>query len=468
MTKNQLKTHFNALAKERDRWRKKNWYYHQNIEQFLQCIVPKESSILDIGCSTGDLLASLNPKRGKGIDISQAMINEAKRKYPSLAFECMDAQDLLLRETYDYIIIANAIGFFSDIQRAFQEIHRVIHSRSRLVIVYYNYLWQPFLKLGEWLGIKMPEPWQNWISPHDLENFLYLAGFEVIKRGRRLLFPFYIPLLSSLLNRYLVKLPFIQRFALAYYVIARQIPQDLSSPATVSIIVPARNEAGNIEPLVKRIPPFGSHTEIIFVEGHSKDNTLIKIREVQKKYSSLDIKVFVQSGEGKGDAVRKGFDKARGEVLMILDADLTVQPEELPKFYQALIKEKGDFINGSRLVYPLEKESMRFLNLLGNKFFGVMFSWLLDQRIKDTLCGTKVLWKKDYEQIKEGRKFFGEFDPFGDFDLLFGAAKLNLKIVDLPIRYHERTYGTTNIKRFSHGWLLLRICLFAMKKIKFI
>ena len=216
------------------------------------------------------------------------------------------------------------------------------------------------------------------------------------------------------------------------------------------------------------MPSLGSHTEIIFVEGNSTDETLVEITRIKEKYPHKDIKIMQQDGKGKGDAVRKGFDAATGDILMILDADLTVRPEDLPKFYEALVRGDGEFINGSRLVYPMEDESMRLLNIFGNKFFGLMFTWLLEERLKDTLCGTKVLWKEDYKKIKAGRKFFGDFDPFGDFDLLFGASKLNFKIVDLPIHYQARIYGETNISRFSHGWLLLKMCFFAMKKIKFI
>jgi hypothetical protein len=116
----------------------------------------------------------------------------------------------------------------------------------------------------------------------------------------------------------------------------------------------------------------------------------------------------------------------------------------------------------------MESQAMRFLNLLGNKFFSLTFSWLLGQSVKDTLCGTKVLWKSDYEQIAANRAYFGDFDPFGDFDLLFGAARLNQKIVDLPIRYRERTYGSTNVQRWKHGWLLLKMVLFASRRIKFV
>ena len=216
-----------------------------------------------------------------------------------------------------------------------------------------------------------------------------------------------------------------------------------------------------------RTPIFGSRQEFIFVEGGSRDGTYEEVERVMKKYPGKDIKLFKQEGKGKGDAVRLGFGKASGDILMILDADLTVAPEELSKFYEAMRQNRAEFINGSRLVYPMEKVAMRFLNLVANKLFGVFFSWLLGQRFKDTLCGTKVIFKHDYEELAANRSYFGDFDPFGDFDLIFGATKLNLKIIELPIRYKERQYGTTQIQRFRHGLLLFRMCFFAMKKIKF-
>ncbi|MCX6790657.1 MAG: glycosyltransferase family 2 protein, partial [Candidatus Gribaldobacteria bacterium] len=376
----------------------------------------------------------------------------------------------LLEVQFDYLVFNNQVGFLKDIQTTFEEIKKQAYLNSRLVIVCQNSFWKPAIKLAEFLGFKGKSLEQTWLGFNDLQNFLGLAGFEVIKRGEGILCPFYFPLVSGLLNRFLVHLPLLRRLGLAQVIVAR--PQGLTNQedkqSMASIIIPARNEQGNIEVAVQRLLNFPAPFEIIFVEGHSKDDTLQEIKRVQKKYPKVVIKVLGQDGVGKGDAVRKGFEYAMGEVLMILDADLTMPPEELPKFYWALVNNKADFINGSRLVYPLQKHSMQFLNVLGNKFFGAMFSWLLGQKIKDTLCGTKVLWKKDYEAIKKGRTFFGDFDPFGDFDLLFGASKLNLKIIDLPIRYQERTYGQTNIQRFKHGWLLLKMVLFAMRKIKFI
>jgi glycosyltransferase involved in cell wall biosynthesis len=244
---------------------------------------------------------------------------------------------------------------------------------------------------------------------------------------------------------------------------------DWESQYSVSIVIPARNESGNIENAIRRMPEFGRSIEIIFVEGNSTDDTWQVICAMQQKYRAThDIKVAQQAGKGKADAVRAGYALAGGDILMILDADLTVPPEDLPKFYNAIASGKGDFVNGTRLVYPMEKEAMRFLNYLGNHFFSWAFTWLLEQRYKDTLCGTKVMFRKDYMKLVKNRAYFGDFDPFGDFDLLFGAYKLNLKTVEVPIRYRERRYGTTNISRFRHGVVLLRMCLFASRKCKFI
>jgi len=415
------------MISQKDKWKEKNKYYHQELEKFISFLVPNDVSVLKINY----------------------------------------AESFDIDKKYDYIIASDLIGFSKDVQETLRRLHKISHSKSRIILTYHSYLWEPILKIAELTGQKIPQSFQNWLSTTDLENILYLSGFEVVKKGERILIPKYIPLVSTFANRYLSQLPILKHLCLTRYFVVRPWFEKVEKPS-VSVIIAARNEKGNIEPAVKRIPQLGSHTEIIFVEGGSSDNTWEEIRRVQKEYPSRDIKAFVQSGNGKGDAVRKGFGEAKGDVLMILDADLTVKPEDLPKFYRAIVKGSGEFINGCRLIYPLEKESMRFLNILGNKFFSIIFSWLLGQRIKDTLCGTKVLWRKDYQKLIANRKYFGDFDPFGDFDLIFGAAKLNLKIIDLPIRYQERIYGSTNISRFSHGWLLLKMSFFAMRKIKFI
>ncbi len=400
------------------------------------------------------------------------MIDQARKQFPDLDLRVMAAEDLSLERKYDLIILSNLIGYVSDIQKVLEQLHKVCHDRTKIIVTYHNHLWEPVLKLAEWLGLKTKSPVQNWLTKDDMKNMLMLAGFDCYRQTGRMIFPLNIPLLSPFLNKFIGKLPLFKYFAITGYAFARPVMQykerEVNDRFSVSIVIPARNESGNIENGLLRIPEFGKWQEIIFIEGNSTDDTWNKIQEVQRKYAATHrIKIAKQDGKGKADAVRKGFAMAEGDILMILDADLTVPPEDLPKFYHAIASGKGDFINGSRLVYPMEKQAMRFLNMLGNKFFSRSFSWLLEQPFKDTLCGTKVIFRSDYEKLVTNRKFFGEFDPFGDYDLIFGAYKLNLKIVELPIRYRDRTYGSTNISRFKHGLILLRMCLFAARKIKF-
>lgn len=468
--KDTLRDLLDAQAPESDRWKLKNRYYYEEVERIVRFHVPRGASVLEIGCGTGDLLAALAPSRGVGIDISEKTLKIARSKHPDLTFLAGDAEEIPLSESFDYILLSDLIGYLDDVQRAFEQLKKVCSPQTRVILTYFNYLWEPLLRAGERLGFKRPQPDQNWLSLADLQNLLSLAGFQTVSMGYKVLLPVQIPLLSPLCNRVLANLPLLRKLCLVETIISRPAPIPVEEETvSCSVVVPARNERGNVESAVRRIPPMGRHTEIIFVEGNSGDGTAEEIERVIAKYPDRDIKLLRQgTGVGKGDAVRKGFAAATGDVLMILDADLTVPPEELPKFLKALCSGRGEFVHGSRLVYPMEKQAMRFLNTLGNKFFSLAFTWLLDQRFKDTLCGTKVLYRRDYERIAAGRDYFGDFDPFGDFDLIFGAAKLDLKILEIPIRYRERTYGTTQISRFRHGWLLLRMCLFALRRIKFV
>jgi ubiquinone/menaquinone biosynthesis C-methylase UbiE len=464
------KSYFNNIAPERIKQRKSKTYYWNDITRYCDFFIHEDYSVLEIGCGTGELLAGIKSKTKTGIDFSEAMIAEAKTQYPELDFRVMDAENIRLDQKYDVIILSNLIGFLDDIQQVFHQLHKVCHRDTKIIITYYNFLWEPFLKVGEWIGYKVKTPPQNWLSLGEINNLLYLSGFHVYRNSRRMLFPVYIPVISEFMNDFIAKLPLINRLCINNFTFAK--PADYLNTReisySVSVIIPARNESGNIENAILQMPALGSATEIIFVESNSTDDTWEKVNAIKEKYiATHKIKSFRINEKGKNAAVKKGFEEATGDILMILDADLTVAPQDLVKFYDAIATAKGNFVNGSRLVYPMEKEAMRFLNLLGNKFFSLIFSWLLDQRIKDTLCGTKVMFRKDYERLKTNRNYFGNFDPFGDFDLLFGAYKLNLCIIELPVRYRERTYGRTNISRFKHGLLLLKMCFFAARKIKF-
>lgn len=468
LDKKVINDYYNAIAQERKRWKKRRRYYNRSLEKYFSFIIPAGSRVLEIGCGTGELLHAMKPAKGVGIDFSENMIEIAKGSFPHLHFLVDDVEDLQCNEKFDYVIMSDLAMSLWDVQKAFHCLHRVCHDKTKIVLSNYSFLWEPTLKLAEKIGLKLKQPNQNWLSTQDINNLLHLTGFELIKTERKILVPFFIPLLTPFLNRFLANLPLMDRLCLVNFIVARPITGSVEQDFSVSIIVPARNEKGNIENAVKRLPLFGSSQEFVFVEGHSSDQTHEEMLRVQAQYPDKNIKVMVQSGKGKGNAVRDGFEAATGDILFILDADLTTPPEDMPKFYEALKKNKGEFINGCRLVYPMEKQAMRLLNLIANKSFGALFSYLLSQPLKDTLCGTKVLFKKDYERIKANRSYFGDFDPFGDFDLLFGAAKLNMKITEIIVRYKDREYGSTQISRFRHGWLLIKMCVFAARKIKFI
>jgi SAM-dependent methyltransferase len=461
--------HWNAVAQHysHDGFFRKA--YHRRLAEIYRFLIPAGARVLEVGCACGDLLAALRPSYGVGVDFSPEMLRRARERHPDLHFVDADAHELDLHEEFNFIILSDLVNDLWDVQQVLEAVARVARPHTRIILNSYSRLWHLPLAIAEKLGFSVPKLGQNWLSPADVGNLLQLSGLEVVREWTEILLPAPIPLVSRFTNRFLAKLWPFRAAALCNFVIARPQPRPVpvNIGRTVSIIVPARNEAGNIEQIFRRVPDFGVETELVFVEGHSRDGTYEAIEKAMAAHPERPCQLLRQTGEGKGDAVRQGFAHAKGDVLVILDADLTVPPEDLPRFYAALISGKGEFINGVRLVYPMEAEAMRFLNLLGNKFFSWAFSFLLGQPIKDTLCGTKVLWRSCYEAIAANRAYFGDFDPFGDFDLLFGAAKLNQKIVDLPVRYRERRYGTTNIRRWKHGLLLLRMVAFAAGRLKF-
>ena len=462
--------HWDNIAFGKVSWFGCGKYYHSRLTQIYKLLVPPGSRVLEIGCAQGDLLASLNPALGVGVDFSKESVHRAKLHHPELSFYQIDAHDITLDEKFDFIILSDLLNDLWDVQLFFKKLEKVVTPNTRIIMNNYSRLWEPILTIAKRLRLAKPTLYQNWLTIEDISNLLKLENYEIIHHWSEILFPLQIPALTSFINKIIVKIWPFRIFALTNFILAKPIPKynlnekDLS----VSVIIPARNEEGNIYKIMKRVPNMGCGTELVFVEGHSKDKTFEIISQAIDDYPDRQCKLLRQTGEGKGDAVRLGFEHAEGDVLMILDADMTVPPEDLPRFFEALTTGKGDFINGVRLIYPMENQAMRFWNLVGNKFFSLVFSFLLGQPVKDTLCGTKVLKKIDYDRIAKNRTFFGDFDPFGDFDLLFGASKLNLKIVDLPVRYRERTYGTTNIHRWKHGWLLLRMALLAARRLKFI
>jgi SAM-dependent methyltransferase len=460
-----------AAGGEQYRGGKFNASYREDDIRFMQFLIPPGKRVLELGCGRGDLLAALKPSYGVGVDFSPRTIDKARESHPDLTFVLGDAEDLAtfaqVEGSFDYVVIADTIGMFEDIDGTLKLVHQLSSPSTRIIISFYSHLWEPILKVGELLKLKSRQSEINYIATADFRNLMDLADFEVICQEQRQLIPLRWFGIGPVINRYVGPLPGIRQLCLRTYFVGRPIRLFPDRKLSASILIPCRNERGNIENAILRMPRFGSAQEILFVEGNSSDGTFEECERVRDAYKdSWDIKVLKQDGKGKGDAVRKGFAAANNDVLMILDADLTMPPEALPKYHAVIESGKADFVNGTRLVYPMENEAMRPLNLIANRLFAYLFSYLVNTRLTDTLCGTKVLLRKDYEVLARARGYFGNFDPFGDFDLIFGAAKQHLKIIETPVHYKARTFGETQISRFRDGWLLLKMVWFAYRKLK--
>lgn len=436
----------------------------------LRHFIRPQKRVAEWGCREGDILAALAPAEGLGIDHDAAAIETARARYPGLEFRHADvlAGGEVPSAPFDYLVFDLLAGHLADVQLAFERAQQWAHPRTRLVLTSKNHLYGPAFRLrGQGPGRVAPS---NWLSRNDLHNLLELAGWEPVQTRCELMCPWDLPLLGTLFNRWIVRLPFFRHFGTTILIVARpKRPALEAATASCSVIVPARNESGNIENALRRIPPLGGSTELIFVEGNSRDDTWEQIQRQCAAYEGpLKLRWLRQPGIGKWDAVRAGFEVATGDLLVIQDGDLTAPPEDLEKFFRAVVAGETEFANGSRLVYPMEDRAMRYLNLVGNKAFALTLSRVLGQPVKDSLCGTKMLLRTDYEELFAlVQERLGDFDPFGDFNLLFGSAMLGLKIRDIPVRYRDRTYGDTNISRFRHGLVLLRMTWVGLRRIHF-
>jgi SAM-dependent methyltransferase len=454
------------IAQRRDKWVQKNGYYYDSIKHLLRFIVEPGKRVLEVRCQTGHLLAAVKPSLGVGVEISDNLLAIARKNHPNLNFVCCNPEDLALGEKFDYVI-AGYIFDTEDIQTSLERVREHCTEATRVLIINYNQLWEPVLQLASALGLRTPFVEPNWVSEQDVQGFLRLSGFRHLRTHRILFCPKYFPLLSSFLNGFIAKLPGLRRLCLIQVIVARlESTTRKEHEESVSVVVPCRNERGNIQAVVERVPDMGTHTEIIFCDDKSTDGTADEVRRMQALYPHRDIRLIEGPGICKAENVWTGFRQSKGDILMILDADLTVMPEELPFFYRALVQGRGEFINGSRLVYPIPKMAMKFTNRVGNKVFGIVFSYLLSQRFKDTLCGTKVLWRKDWLRIEKGLGSWGIRDLWGDYELILGASKLHLEITEVPVHYQERIHGVTKMTRvLSNGLRMLRICRGAWKRL---
>ena len=467
------RTHLAQIAPRRETWITSKRYYYKLLARLLRFLVEPQKRVLSVRCDIGTLLTAVDPSHGKGIDISAEIVEIAQQGNPSLNFAVAFPDKKEFHEAFqpgekfDYILF-NDVGDTVDVLQAFRNLKPLCERHTRVLVTTYNHLWEPLVSFAEWTGMKVPRTEQNWLSTADIRNLLHLAGFEALETHRIVLLPKYLPLVSVFLNHFCARLPFLSKLCMTQVVVARVVPSAVSLDGlSVSVVIPCKNEKGNVEDAVRRIPPLAGRTEIIFCDDRSTDGTGEEVRRVQSCYPQKDIRLERGPGVCKSRNVWTGFDAAKGDVLVILDADLTTIPEELPYFIDVIASGQAEFVNGSRLVYPVPKGAMNGPNMLGNKFFSVAFTYLLGQRVKDTLCGTKVLWRRDWERIRPMLGSWGTEDRWGDYELLFGAAKLNLKILDLPVHYQERIYGSTKMtKVFRNGLVMLRMCWHGFLRLK--
>lgn len=456
-----------SVAAERARAGDSSRASEASLRRLLAGIVPAGCAVLQVGCGRGDLLASLSPGVGVGVEPSPDLAEQAHRRHSSIRVYAAPLDDFQVEGSFDYILVTDGLVDCFDVDDLLKCVARCAGDSTRVIITNHSRLWRPILKVARALGLARPRFGDTWFSPADLRAALGRCGFEVISASPEVLLPVPVPVAATIANRFLARLPLLRSLCLHDAFVARKVPVPDRRALGVSVIVPARNEAGHVARLMREIPPMGAWTEVIFVEGNSTDGTLAALDALVRERGDPRVRLIRQPGKGKGDAVRAGFAEARGDVLMILDADLTVPAETLPSFYEIVASGHADLANGTRLVYGMDGKAMRFLNLLANRLFARAFTYVLGQQVRDTLCGTKVMRRDLYERIAANRAYFGDADPFGDFDLLLGAARFHAKIADVPIRYRERAYGKTNISRFRHGMLLLRMLGVAALKLKF-
>jgi len=449
------------------RWRKRNRYYWKKKIEYLRFLVPAGESVLLFGCEDGELLDALSPRRGVGVDRSDTLLAAARVRYGAHEYVLEEGFLATGGERFDYIVLDEVAGRIDDLFVFLQALVAHCNPTTRIIIVQHNYLWRPIFRVAEFLRLKRRGGDVNWLSSGDLWTFLNGVGCETIAVHSKLHCPKLLLGLGPVVNAVAGVLPFINRLASTEILIARPVPDPRQAAGkTASIVLTTRDERDNIEPMVRMIPDVGAATEIVFVEGHSRDGTREEIERVMAAYPERHIRLLVQEGVGQGDAIRKGFADARGDVIILLEADQTSPPEDVCKAFDIVATGRAEFVNGSRFVYPRDKGAMPLANAVGNWLFAFWFTWFLGQRTSDVLCGIKAIDKRQFHRLNRNWGFLGLFDPFGDFELAFGAARLGLKTCEVPTRYACRQYGRPKSRVLAHGWMLARMALRATRVFK--
>ncbi len=454
------RAHFDSIAQRWDFWRDKNRYYHDSLAEFVRGVGPPDGNVLEVGAGTGDLLASVPAAHAVGLNLSKRLNELASAKHPLLDLRTFEIDHISLPDgfTADHVVMVNMLDHVHDIWELVESLQPHLGEHSLLLLTTTNPLWAPVMRLGGRLGWRVPDSPRNYLTSRDIASVLALQGIDVVESGFLLPAPKRVPVVADLLNLIVPDVPVLRYASSVQYLAARV--RCVRRPLSVSVVIPCHNEEGNIAECIARTPDFGRSTEVVVVDDGSRDETRAVVRSVMQRDPRVRL-VAYDTNHGKANAVRAGFDAATGDVLMILDADMTVAPEDLPKFLKPLQDGTADFVNGTRLVYPMAGQAMPLANFLGNKAFCFLTSWALRQRVSDTLCGTKALFRADYEKLPIVGK-----DRWGDFDLLFGAARSRLRILEIPVHYGDRKSGDSKMNVRRDGWLFLKACLAGWRSLR--
>jgi 4-amino-4-deoxy-L-arabinose transferase-like glycosyltransferase/SAM-dependent methyltransferase len=453
-----IRAHFDMVAPIYPALKARNRYYHEFLARWCRAMLPPGRKVLDVGCGRGELLAAVEPSHGVGVDLSSAMVARARDDNPSLQFSAQAMEAFEGDGSFDAALCINTLEYMWDVGTVLARVRAALRDNGRLLITTANPVWSPVFKLASRLGLRTPDGPRLFITNLDLVNLLELHGFEVVYERMHLAIPKRIPGISEPVNFLVSRIPGLRLISSMQMVVARKLP---SAPRgySVSMIIPCHNERDNVDRCVRAIPKLGTSTEAIFVDDGSTDGTAERVRP--ELNPGVDVRVIsYPTNRGKGHAVKTGFDAARGDIVMIVDADLTTDPAEFQPLYDAFATGRAEFVNGTRFVYPMAGRAMKWANYMGNRVFTILVSLIMERRVSDTLCGTKAMFRWDYRHMTMGR------DPWGDYDLLFGAAQLRLALREIPVHYQERTGGESKMRPFAHMMNLLRMCWMGFWQVK--
>tara|TARA_B110000977_G_scaffold125183_1_gene160299 strand:+ start:1495 stop:2904 length:1410 start_codon:yes stop_codon:yes gene_type:complete len=422
----------------RENFLKKKNFLFDEISKALNYLINDSNYVKFFCCGNSSIVNKVNSKNIYINEINNTFINSLTKS------EIKKEDEINKNLNFDHIVIAD-IEHQKFITKNLIDLNEKIDNECRVIVLSKSIFWSTLINFYK--KIKNIGPDKNNFLPYsNLRKIFLNTNFEIVKNEKIIFFPFQFSLLTKFINQ-IFRFPVLNFFCMINLTVLKKVQKKnyQAEGKKISFIIPCKNEGGNIKFFYEKIINSTINAEFLFGNDNSSDNTLDEIKKLQQAIPNKEIKIYDGPGVCKSENVYKGINLASGEIILIYDADLTVSFDDLVNSINLLLKTDADFINCTRMIMPQQKNAMKFLNFYGNLFFAFLFSILFKQKITDTLCGTKIFFKKDWEQIKKYNNTWGAKDLWGDFDLLLGAYKNNLKIVENPISYTDRKEDETKM-----------------------